>query len=50
MELEVDFFPLSEKKYPKQFLDLFGENESLIQKTFNRISKFIKAENIYITY
>ena len=25
------FFPLSEKK-PKQFLDLFGENESLIQK------------------
>jgi len=42
------FFPLSEKKNPKQFLDLFGENESLIQKTFNRISKFIKAENIYI--
>ena len=31
------FFPLSRKKKPKQFLDLFNENESLIQKTFNRV-------------
>ena len=42
------FFPLSGKKKPKQFLDLFNENESLIQKTFNRVSKFISKENIYI--
>ena len=42
------FFPLSGKKYPKQFLDLFNENESLIQKTFKRISRFIEKENIYI--
>jgi len=42
------FFPLSGKKYPKQFLDLFNEEESLIQKTFKRISKFINTENIYV--
>ena len=27
------FFPLSGKKKPKQFLDLFNDQESLIQKT-----------------
>ena len=42
------FFPLSGKEYPKQFLDLFNENESLIQKTFKRVSKFIKTQNIYV--
>ncbi len=42
------FFPLSGKKKPKQFLDLFNENESLIQKTFNRVSKFIDTKHIYI--
>ena len=42
------FFPLSNEKHPKQFLDFFNENESLIQKTFNRVSKFIDKTNIYI--
>ena len=42
------FFPLSDEKEPKQFLDFFNEKESLIQKTFDRISKFINKKNIYI--
>ena len=42
------FYPLSSKEEPKQFLDFFNENESLIQKTYFRISKFIKNENIFI--
>jgi len=42
------FFPLSNKEEPKQFLDFFNEKESLIQKTFNRVSKFIDKKNIYI--
>ena len=42
------FYPLSNNEEPKQFLDFFNEKESLIQKTYLRISKFIKDENIYI--
>ena len=42
------FFPLSNEKEPKQFLDFFNEKESLIQKTFNRICKFIDKKNIYV--
>tara|TARA_B100001758_G_C18373588_1_gene592919 strand:- start:393 stop:1415 length:1023 start_codon:yes stop_codon:yes gene_type:complete len=42
------FFPLSNEEQPKQFLDFFNEKESLIQKTFNRVSKFIDKKNIYI--
>lgn len=41
------FWPLSRSKYPKQFLDILGTGESLLQSTFNRFKKFIPAENIY---
>lgn len=41
-------WPLSRKNFPKQFLNLYGEN-SLIQETFLRISKVIPKENIYFS-
>ena len=42
------FYPLSHEDEPKQFLDFFGEKESLIQKTYNRISLFIQNKNIFV--
>ena len=42
------FWPLSNSRFPKQFHDLFGTGESLIQKTFNRINSFVQPENILI--
>lgn len=42
------FWPFSRESYPKQFLDFFGFNSSLLQKTFARFSKIIPVENIYI--
>ncbi|MDO6674619.1 mannose-1-phosphate guanylyltransferase [Tenacibaculum sp. 1_MG-2023] len=41
-------WPVSTEKYPKQFHDLLGTGESLLQKTFNRINQLIPAENILI--
>ena len=41
-------WPLSRKNFPKQFLNLYGDN-SLIQETFLRVSKFIPKENIYFS-
>ncbi len=42
------FWPLSTQKYPKQFHDMLGTGESLIQRTFERINKLIPANNILI--
>lgn len=42
------FWPVSTAKHPKQFRDLLGSGETLIQTTFRRLKKFIPAENIYI--
>lgn len=42
------FWPVSTKRTPKQFLDILGVGESLIQTTFRRLAKFIPHENIYI--
>lgn len=41
------FWPQSRSHYPKQFLDILGTGESLLQSTFNRFKKFVPAENIY---
>ena len=41
------FWPYSTKERPKQFINIIGE-ESLITQTFNRLSRFIRKENIYI--
>ena len=42
------FYPLSHEDEPKQFLDFFDEKESLIQKTYNRISLFVQNKNIFV--
>src|SRR5574344_2943846 len=42
------FWPVSRTSYPKQFLDFFGTGRSLLQQTFDRFSKIIPVENIYI--
>lgn len=42
------FWPLSTQKNPKQFIDILGTGETLIQATFRRFSKFVDPENIYI--
>jgi len=41
------FWPASRSHNPKQFLDILGVGESLLQSTFNRFKKFVPAENIY---
>ena len=35
------FWPLSTQKFPKQFHDMLGTGESLLQITFKRLSKLI---------
>ncbi len=42
------FWPVSTAEFPKQFHDMLGAGETLIQKTFSRLSKLIPAENILI--
>lgn len=42
------FWPVSQTSMPKQFLDLLGSGETLIQKTYHRLGKIIPLENIYI--
>lgn len=42
------FWPVSTAEFPKQFHDMLGSGQTLIQKTFSRLSKIIPAENILI--
>jgi mannose-1-phosphate guanylyltransferase len=42
------FWPVSTTEYPKQFHDMLGSGETLIQKTFSRLVKIIPAEHILI--
>ncbi len=42
------FWPISTSEYPKQFHDMLGTGETLIQKTFKRLNKFVPTENILI--
>nr|WP_321236336.1 mannose-1-phosphate guanylyltransferase [uncultured Psychroserpens sp.] len=42
------FWPVSTQDFPKQFHDMLGTGDTLIQKTFNRLSKLIPKENIFI--
>ena len=42
-------WPISRDKRPKQFLDLFGNGRTLLQQTYDRVSHFFPAENIYIS-
>jgi len=42
------FWPVSTQDFPKQFHDMLGTGETLIQKTFSRLSQIIPKENIFI--
>ena len=42
------FWPYSRKNKPKQFLDFFGTGQTLLQLTFDRYSKVVPKENIFI--
>lgn len=42
------FWPYSRKSKPKQFLDFFGMGRTLLQQTFDRYSKIVPEENIFV--
>ncbi|GAA4887859.1 mannose-1-phosphate guanylyltransferase [Flaviramulus aquimarinus] len=42
------FWPVSTQDFPKQFHDMLGTGDTLIQKTFNRLAHLIPKENIFI--
>ena len=42
------FWPVSTPKKPKQFLDILGTGESLLQMTFRRMQKVVPMKNIFI--
>lgn len=42
------FWPVSTSDNPKQFHDMLGTGTTLIQKTFQRLNKFVPTENILI--
>ena len=42
------FWPLSKEEKPKQFLDILGVGETLIQQTYRRLSLICPKENIFI--
>lgn len=42
------FWPLSRANKPKQFLDILGTGKSLIQQTFQRVTKFCDPQNVYV--
>jgi len=42
------FWPISRSSHPKQFLDILGLGQTLLQQTFKRFTKICPAENILI--
>lgn len=46
--LGTRFWPMSRTNHPKQFIDILGTGETLLQQTFNRFASLIKKENILI--
>jgi mannose-1-phosphate guanylyltransferase len=42
------FWPVSTKAFPKQFHDMLGTGDTLIQKTFKRLAALIPEENILV--
>jgi mannose-1-phosphate guanylyltransferase len=42
------FWPLSRRSKPKQFLDILGTGETLLQQTFNRFRALCPVENILV--
>ena len=42
------FWPVSRVSYPKQFIDILGSGQTLIQQTMDRFRKMVPLENIYV--
>jgi mannose-1-phosphate guanylyltransferase len=42
------FWPMSTTQRPKQFLDILGTGETLLQQTYKRVSMVCPEENIYV--
>lgn len=42
------FWPMSRNAFPKQFLDILGTGQTLLQQTYNRFLKVCPNENIYV--
>ena len=42
------FWPVSQSSHPKQFIDILGTGETLIQQTFNRIKPICPPQNIFV--
>jgi mannose-1-phosphate guanylyltransferase len=42
------FWPISTQEYPKQFHDMLGTGQTLIQRTFERIHQLVPSQNILI--
>lgn len=42
------FWPVSTQEFPKQFHDMLGKGQSLIQRTFDRINDLVPSKNILI--
>lgn len=42
------FWPVSTQEFPKQFHDMLGKGQSLIQRTFDRINDIVPSNNILI--
>jgi mannose-1-phosphate guanylyltransferase len=42
------FWPMSKSNYPKQFLDILGAGETLLQQTYNRHKDLCINENIFV--
>jgi mannose-1-phosphate guanylyltransferase len=42
------FWPVSTSKFPKQFHDILGMGQSMLQMSYERIAKLIPNENIFV--
>jgi len=42
------FWPMSTTQHPKQFLDILGTGETLLQQTYHRVAQVCPRENIYV--
>jgi mannose-1-phosphate guanylyltransferase len=42
------FWPMSTTQHPKQFLDILGSGQTLLQQTYQRMEKICPPEHIYI--
>ena len=42
-------WPVSRTGKPKQFMDILGTGRTLLQQTYDRVSRIFPADNIYIS-